>query len=147
MKYEIKEFNNLNIEELYQILKVRCEVFIVEQECPYQDIDEKDKKSYHLMVKNNNEIIGYLRIIEKNVSYDEISIGRVLVKKEYRKNKVAQNMMKEAILFIEKELGEETIRISAQKYLINFYKNLGFKETSEEYLEDDIPHIEMMYSK
>ena len=147
MKYEIKEFNNLNIEELYQILKVRCEVFIVEQQCPYQDIDEKDKKSYHLMVKNNNEIIGYLRIIEKNVSYDEISIGRVLVKKEYRKNKVAQNMMKEAILFIEKELGEETIRISAQKYLINFYKNLGFKETSEEYLEDDIPHIEMMYSK
>ena len=147
MKYEIKEFNNLNIEELYQILKVRCEVFIVEQQCPYLDIDEKDKKSYHLMVKNNNEIIGYLRIIEKNVSYDEISIGRVLVKKEYRKNKVAQNMMKEAILFIEKELGEETIRISAQKYLINFYKNLGFKETSEEYLEDDIPHIEMMYSK
>ncbi|MCJ7689677.1 MAG: GNAT family N-acetyltransferase, partial [Clostridiaceae bacterium] len=114
-------------------------------ECIYEDCDGKDKKSYHLFAEQNGEILVYLRILEKGVSYNEISIGRVLANKKYRGRGFAKQMMLRAIEFIEHYLNEKEIRISAQVYLSNFYSSFGFVKVSEAYLEDDIPHIEMLY--
>jgi ElaA protein len=147
MVWKIKKFDELNAEEIYEILKIRNQVFIVEQQCPYLDCDGRDMKSYHLFLENNNEIAAYLRIIEKGVSYNEISIGRVLVNSKYRGKGLARDMMKEAIGYISNQLNETSIRIEAQAYLIDFYKSLGFKQTSKIFLEDNIPHIEMLYTK
>ncbi|MCC3868248.1 GNAT family N-acetyltransferase [Terrisporobacter mayombei] len=147
MNWKIKKFNELNIEEIYKILALRNEVFIVEQECPYLDCDDKDLNSYHLFSKENGEIVSYLRILEKGVSYDEISIGRVAVKKSYRGKGISRKMMQNAIEFIENNLSEDTIKIQPQAYLLDFYSSLGFKAVSEEYLEDNIPHIDMIYKK
>lgn len=147
MVWKIKKFDELNAEEIYQILKIRNQVFIVEQQCPYLDCDGRDMKSYHLFLENNYEIAAYLRIIEKGVSYNEISIGRVLVNSKYRGKGLARDMMKEAIGYINNQLNETSIRIEAQAYLTDFYKSLGFKQTSKVFLEDNIPHIEMLYTK
>lgn len=146
MKWYIKKFNELSIEELYEILRIRNEVFILEQECPYQDCDYKDTNAYHLFSMEEGKIVSYLRILEKGISYNEISIGRVLVNKNYRGKTFAKEGMLKAINFIENALKENSIRISAQKYLMNFYKTFGFVEVSETYLEDNIPHIEMLYT-
>jgi ElaA protein len=145
MNWKLKKFNELTCEEVYIILQLRTEVFVVEQECAYQDLDGKDKNSYHLYLEDNEEIIAYLRILEKGISFDEISIGRVLVKKDYRGKGISRDMMLKAINFIKEDLKETEIKISAQVYLVNFYGSLGFKETSKIYLEDNIPHIDMLY--
>ena len=142
--WKIKRFEELTTIELYEILRVRAEVFVVEQTCVYQDLDEKDKKAYHLFCENNGEIVAYLRILDKGVSYPEISIGRVLTRETNRRNGLAKEMMQKAISFVEEELSEMQIRISAQLYLKRFYESLGFLITSEVYLEDDIEHIEMV---
>lgn len=147
MNWELKKFEELEAEEIYEILKIRNEVFIVEQKCPYQDCDGKDEKSYHLYLQNEGKIIAYLRILKRGVSYDEISIGRVLVHKNYRGKGIAREMLIKAINFIETNLKEKEIRIQAQSYLLNFYRSLGFKEISKKYLEDNIPHIDMLYKK
>ena len=146
MKWKIKTFNELTTTELYEILRIRAEVFVVEQSCVYQDLDLKDKKAYHLFLEDNDEVVAYLRILEKDVSYPEISIGRVLVKEEYRGRGLARKLMQKAVSFIEEVLREKEIRISAQKYLLKFYKSLGFTVVSEVYLEDGIEHVEMLYS-
>ena len=145
MQWKIKEFDKLNVEEVYEILKLRSEVFVVEQQCIYEDCDDKDKRSYHLFGEDNGKIVAYLRILEKGISYDEISIGRVLTNKQYRGRGLAKQMMLKAIEFIESSLNEKTIRISAQEYLLNFYSSLRFVKVSEVYLEDNIPHVEMLY--
>lgn len=147
MNWELKKFKELKVEEIYKILELRNEVFIVEQQCAYQDCDGKDENAYHLYLQDNGEIIAYLRILKKGVSFDEISIGRVLVHKNYRGKGISREMMLKAINFIELNLNEKEIKIQAQSYLVNFYKSLGFKETSNEYLEDNIPHIDMLYKK
>ena len=144
MNWKIKRFEELTTTELYEILRVRSEVFVVEQTCIYQDLDLKDKKAYHLFCEDNDEIVAYLRILDKNVSYSEISIGRVLVTEMNRGKGLAREMMQKAISFVEEELSEMQIRISAQLYLKQFYESLGFLITSEVYLEDDIEHIEMV---
>lgn len=146
MKYNIKAFNELTTDEIYEIMRVRNEVFVVEQNCVYQDCDGKDKKSYHLYYMNNNRIIAYVRILEKGISYEEVSIGRVLVSNEYRGRGLARKCMQKAIDFVGNNLNEYVIRISAQEYLKEFYRSLGFKAVSNVYLEDDIPHIEMLYN-
>lgn len=145
MKWKIKKFNELKVEEIYEILKLRNEVFVVEQQCIYQDCDGKDEKSYHLFGEDNGKIAAYLRILEKDVSYNEISIGRVLTKQEYRGKGLAKEMMLKAIEFIDTRLNERIIRISAQEYLLNFYSSLKFKKVSDVYFEDEIPHVEMLY--
>ncbi|MGH4122416.1 MAG: GNAT family N-acetyltransferase [Clostridium sp.] len=145
MKWEIKKFKELSGEEVYEILKLRSEVFVIEQQCIYEECDGKDKKSYHLFAREDGEILVYLRILEKGVTYNEISIGRVLTDKKYRGKGLAKQMMLRAIGFIENNLNEKTIRISAQEYLLNFYSSLGFVGVSDVYLEDDIPHVEMLY--
>ena len=145
MEWNIKKFNELSTEEIYEILKVRNQVFIVEQNCPYEDCDDKDKNAYHLFLSDEGKIVAYIRILHKGVSYDEVSIGRVLVNWEYRGKNFGRELMVKGIDFIESKLKENSIRISGQEYLREFYKSLGFKEVSEVYLEDDIPHIEMLY--
>ncbi|MGC4017809.1 MAG: GNAT family N-acetyltransferase [Muricomes sp.] len=147
MNWNIKEFDELTINELYEILKVRAEVFITEQNCVYQDLDSKDKKSYHLFLEDNEKIIAYLRILPRGVSYPEAAIGRVLTQAAHRKKGISREMLKRAIDFIVDTLKEDKIRISAQRYLLEFYKSLGFQPTSDVYLEDGIEHIEMLYQK
>ncbi|MBX4271515.1 GNAT family N-acetyltransferase [Clostridium estertheticum] len=147
MNWELKKFEELKVEEIYKILEIRNQVFIVEQQCAYQDCDGKDENAYHLYLQDNGKIIAYLRILKKGVSFDEISIGRVLVHENYRGKGISREMMLKAINFIELNLNEEEIKIQAQSYLVNFYRSLGFKETSNEYLEDNIPHINMFYKK
>lgn len=147
MDWNLKKFKELDSEEMYKILRLRSEVFVIEQDCIYEDCDGKDEKVYHLYLKDNSEVVAYLRILPRNISYEEMSIGRVVVKKSYRGQSIASEMVKRAIQFIEKELDETEIRISAQAHLINFYGSFGFKQVSDEYLEDGIPHIEMLYKK
>lgn len=144
MEFKIKTFKELTIEELYKILRFRSEIFVVEQNCVYQECDNKDLKAYHLYFEEAGEILAYLRVLNKGVSYKEISIGRVAVAYEHRREKLGNMLMKRAIKFIEEELNEKEIRISGQVYIKEFYKNLGFMEVSKEYLEDDIPHVEML---
>jgi len=108
-------------------------------------MDNKDLKAYHLMAVDKGELVAYLRILNKGVSYKETSIGRVVVKKEYRRRKLGLEIINRAIDYIKDIMKENEIRISAQVYAKNLYKKAGFKEVSEEYLEDDIPHVEMLY--
>lgn len=145
MEWKIKKYNELTIEELYSILKARIEVFVVEQNCSYQDCDGKDKKAYHLFLEDNGDVIAYTRILEKGISYDEVSIGRFLVKDKYRRKGLAKEMLKRAINFIEETLNEKSIRLSGQVYIKGLYKSFGFEEVSDIYLEDNIPHVEMLY--
>lgn len=144
MKWKIKSFNELSVDELYKILELRSKVFVVEQECIYQDCDRKDIGAYHLFCTDNDKAVATLRILNKEVSYPEISIGSVAVDKEYRRKHLGRKSMEMAIDFIKETYGDSPIRISAQLYVKDFYKSLGFREVSDIYLEDDIPHIEML---
>ena len=144
MEINTYRYNELTTNQLYSILKLRAEVFVVEQNCAYQDLDNKDNKALHLIGEINNEIIAYTRIFKKGDYFTNSSIGRVLVKKEFRKKELGKAIMEKSIEIIKKNTKEEKIEISAQKYLTKFYKDLGFKKTGKEYLEDNIPHIKMM---
>lgn len=147
MKIQIKEFRELTTNELYDILRVRSEVFVVEQTCVYLDCDGKDKSAYHVFAYEDGEVAAYTRILNRGVSYDEVSIGRVLVNEKHRGKKYGYEIMKKTMEFISENMKESEIRISAQKYLLNFYISLGFEAVSEVYLEDDIEHLEMFYKK
>ena len=140
----IKSFSDLTKEELYNILSLRSEVFIVEQNCAYQDIDQKDQYALHVFLKKNNQIIAYTRIFKPNDYFEYSSIGRVVVLKKERASKIGSQIMSFSIKKIEEIFNETKIKISAQKYLISFYEKLGFKVIGEEYLEDGIPHIAMI---
>ena len=147
MNTVIKKFSELSTEEIYNILKLRSEVFVVEQNCVYQDIDEKDKKATHLFIEKNNEIIAYTRIFKKGDYYEENpSIGRVVVSKKERGKNLGKEIMLNSIEFIKKELEGKKIELSAQKYLEKFYKDLDFYSEGEDYLEDGIPHQRMFYN-
>lgn len=144
MDWKLKEFNELSNMELYNILKERTLIFVLEQNCPYQEVDGKDPFSYHLFKEDNGEIIAYLRILPAGVAYQEVSIGRVIVKKEYRGQGIAQELLKKGLDFIQNELQETTVKIQAQEYLRKFYGSFGFEAVSETYLEDNIPHVDML---
>jgi len=146
MNSVIKKFSELSTEEIYNILKLRSEVFVVEQNCVYQDIDEKDQKATHLFIEKNNEIIAYTRIFKKGDYYEENpSIGRVVVSKKERGKNLGKEIMLNSIEFIKKELEGRKIELSAQKYLDKFYTDLDFYSEGEDYLEDGIPHQRMFY--
>lgn len=146
MNTVIKNFSELSTEEIYNILKLRAEVFVVEQNCVYQDIDEKDQKATHLFIEKNNEIIAYTRIFKKGDYYEENpSIGRVVVSKKERGKNLGKEIMLNSIEFIKKEMEGRKIELSAQKYLDKFYKDLDFYSEGEDYLEDGIPHQRMFY--
>lgn len=143
LQFKIKRFTELSLSELYQILQLRSEVFVVEQNCVYQDIDGKDEKALHLIGTWEDQVVAYVRIFKPGDYFEEASIGRVVVKQIYRKKKWGFNLMQEAIAATKSELNQTNITISAQLYLQKFYENLGFVKTSEVYLEDDIEHIQM----
>lgn len=145
MKCKLKEFTELTTAELYEILKLRAEVFVVEQNCPYQDLDDKDQSSYHLFLEDNGQIIAVLRILPENIAYKEMAIGRLIVKKSYRGKGISRKMMVRAMEFITEDLGKEKIRLSGQAYLNDFYQSLGFEKVSEMYFEDGIEHFEFLY--
>ena len=144
MIFHIKKFNELTTDELYVILQLRSEVFVIEQDCVYQDLDHKDQLAYHILGVLDNQIVAYARIFKSGDYFLKPSIGRIVVKKEFRKFKYGYKLVENSIQFIENNLKENNILISAQSYLTKFYNSLGFIQISEEYLEDDIPHIKML---
>lgn len=148
LEYKIKRFNELSLDELYEIARVRYEVFVCDQKITCEnDFDYKDKECYHLIVSYKDKVVGYSRILQRGLSYKETSVGRVLVLKEYRKNNIGQLMMEKAVDFIINELKEEEITISAQLYVKSLYENVGFKLVSEPYIEAEIEHVKMKYKK
>lgn len=149
MNWNIKSFEELSNIELYEILKIRNEVFIIEQNCHYLDLDDKDYKSFHIFCKEetNKKILAYARLIPSGISYSQASIGRVATAFSHRKNKLGIELMHRSIDFILKEFSTNEIKISAQTYLLEFYKKFGFVPIGEEYLEDQIPHISMLLIK
>jgi ElaA protein len=144
MKILIKNFKELTTTELYEILQLRSEVFVVEQDCVYQDIDGKDDKALHILGVKDEKVIAYTRCFNKGDYFKEASIGRVVVKESERKYHYGNKIMKVSIEAIERHFKTETIKISAQVYLQKFYTQLGFENVGEEYLEDGIPHIAML---
>jgi len=138
-----KKFEALSVVELYQILRLRSEIFVVEQNCVYQDLDNKDQKAVHLFGEYDGKIIAYSRLFKAGDYFDCSSIGRVIVDSNYRDKKFGHELIKQGIAEIRNHFNEENITISAQLYLKKFYETHGFIQTSEMYLEDDIPHIEM----
>lgn len=145
MDWFLKEFDELSLDELYEILKLRAEVFVVEQDCVYNDLDDKDQMALHLFLKDGGEIIAVSRILPENVAFEDMAIGRVIVKKEYRGHGIAKKIMQKAIDYIIKDLKKDKIRLSGQAYLVRFYEDLGFKKVSDVYLEDGIDHFEFLY--
>lgn len=143
LKWKIKRFTALSTSELYNLLQLRSEVFVVEQNCVYQDIDGKDQKALHLIGEFDSEIVAYARLFDAGDYFENASIGRVVVGTDYRDKKWGHALMQQAISGIEDHFKTKSITISAQVYLQQFYESHGFVATSEMYLEDDIPHIEM----
>ena len=144
MKFLVKKFKELTINELYAIFQLRAEVFVVEQDCVYQDLDFKDQKAMHVFGLKNDKIIAYTRIFKPGDYFKEASIGRVVVKDTERKFGYGHDLMKASITAIITEFNTQEITISAQVYLKIFYETHGFTKVGEEYLEDGIPHIEMI---
>lgn len=142
MDLVVKRFGELSLEELYEILQVRVAVFVVEQNCAYQEIDDKDLYSYHVFLKDDTGIKAYLRVIDKGVSFEEVSIGRVLTLK--RKCGLGNRILSEGIKVAKERMNANKIKIEAQSYAKEFYEKAGFKQVSEEFLEDGIPHIQMV---
>ena len=141
---KIKYFNELSLNELHDLLELRSEVFVVEQKCIYQDVDGKDKKALHVLGYDDSKLVAYTRIFKPGDYFEEVGIGRVTVKKNYRKHKYGYAIMKASFEAVESYFKTTSIKLSAQVYLKKFYNNLGFIEVGEAYLEDDIPHIIMI---
>ena len=140
----IKSFNKITSNELYELLALRSEVFVVEQDCVYQDIDGKDQKALHVIGKKDEKIVAYTRLFNKRDYFSTTSIGRVVVKKSERKYGYGHDIIKASIQAIKDHYNETTIAISAQVYLKKFYEQHSFEKKGEEYLEDGIPHIKMI---
>ena len=140
--WKVLHYDDLSRDLLYSILKIRQEVFVVEQSCNYLDADNIDKNSHHLLGFLDNKLIAYMRIVQPNQIYKELSFGRILVKKEHRGKSIGRQLMKKAINIFSSDY--KCIVMSAQLYLINFYQEFNFKIDGEEYLEDNIPHIKMI---
>ncbi len=145
--YSTKEFNGLNTDELYTILSLRQEVFVVEQNCPYQDADGKDQNAYHCQLRNEKGILlAYCRIFDQNAYFKEFTaIGRVIVNPAFRRLELGKKLMEFAKKECFRLFGKSAIKIGAQQYLIRFYEDLGFKNIGPDYLEDGIPHTYMIY--
>jgi len=148
MEWELKRFKQLDVDELYELLKLRVDVFIVEQNCPYCELDEKDRhpETLHFSGRNKDDgkLTAYLRILPPGLSFKQVSFGRVVVAKEKRGQGISNTMVKRALEIIEHTWPAHNIKIGAQIYLKHFYESQGFKPVSKEYLEDGIVHIDML---
>ncbi len=143
MTLYIKHFTELTTTELYRLLRARAEIFVVEQDCPYQDLDNKDLGAWHIWLEDEDGVAAYCRVLDKGVSYaDAGSIGRVITVK--RGSGLGLRVMQEGIRVAEEKFSQTTLRISAQQYAQGFYEKCGFVRVSEPYLEDNIPHVEML---
>ncbi|MGN6396408.1 MAG: GNAT family N-acetyltransferase [Mucilaginibacter sp.] len=140
----LKTFDELTVYQLYQILKLRSAIFVFEQQCLYQDMDDKDQQCYHLMIFEDNQLAAYTRLLPAGLSFKEVSIGRVITNQAFRGRGLARKIMQQSIEACYELFGKQPIRIGAQLYLKDFYGSLGFIQQGEMYLEDDIPHIEML---
>ena len=146
VNWSCKKFPDLSADELYAILRLRNEVFIVEQNCPYQDLDNKDQGSHHLMGWKNSKLLAYTRLLPPGLAYPQTSIGRVVTSPSARLTGLGRELMKVSIEQCKKLFGDGPIRIGAQLYLKSFYASFDFSPSSDTYLEDGIPHIEMIRS-
>ena len=144
LNWILKKFDDLTPAELYCIMQLRNEVFVVEQNCVYQDADNKDLSSYHFMGWDNDKLVAYTRLLPPGLSYTEASIGRVVNSPAARGSGIGRELMLQSIEQVKKLFGEGPIKIGAQLYLNQFYTSLGFQQTSDIYLEDNIEHIEMV---
>lgn len=143
-----QSWNELDTNLLYDILQLRQEVFVLEQDCPYLDADGKDQHSHHVLFYKNDQLVAYTRLVPKGISYDDyVSIGRVVNHQSIRGQGIGKQLMEYSIEKCKELFPDNKIKISAQVYLLKFYTELGFKETGDRYLEDDIPHCAMVYSK
>lgn len=142
--WKVKTFEALSLPQLYHILQERVAVFVVEQNCPYQEVDGADQASSHLFLEKDDQIVAYARLIPKGVLYDVASIGRIFVHKDYRKEGYGRELLAKAIEIISVNWREDQIKLHAQVYLRDFYQSFAFKEVTEEYLEDGIPHVDMV---
>ncbi|WP_291870943.1 GNAT family N-acetyltransferase [Maribacter sp.] len=144
LEIKTKTFQEFTTEELYKILQLRSEVFVLEQDCVYQDIDNKDQSALHIIGTKNGEIVAYTRIFAPGLYFKDASIGRVVVKQSERKYGYGKVVMEASIKAVKTHFNQIKIHISAQEYLIKFYTSLGFKQVGEGYLEDNIPHVGMV---
>ena len=144
MQVEVKTFEELGVEELYKLLQLRSEIFVVEQECLFLDLDDKDQSALHVLGWEGQELAGYARIFGPGDSFKEASIGRVAVRERFRGAGLGMQVMKESIRAAKRRFGPINIALSAQKYLRQFYTDLGFTAEGKEYTEDGIPHIRMV---
>jgi len=144
MEILVKNFEELSLFELYDLLQLRSEVFVVEQECAYQDLDGKDVKALHIIGSKKGKIVAYTRCFEPGIYFEEASIGRVVVQSQQRKFGYGHHIMEASIEAIKTHYKTSVIKISAQTYLREFYESHDFKQEGEGYLEDGIPHIAMM---
>jgi len=144
MNWITKSFYTLTTDELYQILRLRSEIFVVEQNCVYQDMDDKDQLAFHFFCIKNSKIIAYTRLFKPGDYYTEAAIGRVVVSNFERGYGLGHELIKNSILKTNELFGKKSIKIGAQTYLKSFYESHGFKKISKEYLEDGIPHIHML---
>tara|TARA_B100000497_G_scaffold117067_1_gene142035 strand:- start:113 stop:547 length:435 start_codon:yes stop_codon:yes gene_type:complete len=142
LKIDIINYSDLSKDQLFDLIKLRINVFVVEQNCPYQELDEIDLISNHVIGSNNNEIVALGRLYKKE---DSIHIGRIAVKKEFRNLGYARELMQFTLNFLKLNYPTLGIELSAQEYLLNFYISLGFSTIGEMYLEDGIPHVKMVY--
>ena len=146
MEIRIKSYKELSKAELYQVLRERSAIFVVEQNCPYQEVDNKDQMALHVMGIESGELIAYARVFKAGDYETEASIGRVLVGKSHRNRGLGQEIMKASLDAVKTRFKTDTVVVSAQRYLEKFYEDLGFKITGDPYLEDGIPHIKMVCS-
>lgn len=138
-------FDQLTTNELYKILKLRSETFVVEQKCIFLDMDDKDQKSYHLTCWNkDNDLVAYARILPAGISYKEISIGRIITAASYRGKGIGKKLIEQSLQYIHQNFGSSPVTIGAQLYLQQFYSSFGFKQSGDVYVEDGIEHIEMI---
>ncbi len=144
VSWQLRNFESLTTQELYSILQLRSEVFVVEQNCIFLDMDDKDQVSWHLMGWRDNALAGYTRLVPAGISFAEPSIGRVVTSPRVRGTGLGVELMKKSIEESKKLFGDTPIRIGAQFHLKKFYESLGFTQSSEIYDEDGIDHIEML---
>jgi ElaA protein len=146
IQWQSKQFQHLSNHQLYALLKLRIDVFVVEQDCPYPELDNKDThiETRHVTAHCNSKLLAYARLLPPGISYPEISIGRFAVEESSRHQRIGTKLMKKCLEETTIIWPEHNIRISAQEYLKEFYEIFGFKKVSESYLEDNIPHIAML---
>jgi ElaA protein len=144
LQWSWKKFSDLTVDELYGIIQLRENVFVVGQNCVYLDCDDMDQQSFHLSGYKDGKLVAYLRVIPAGIKYEEVSFGRVATSPEHRGLGFGKELTKKALENIQQTYGKTAVRISAQSYLKKFYADFGFKQMGEEYLEVGIPHIEMV---